>query len=221
MLEYEWPHWLPSEVLFPVMRVSMSEASAAGYRGVVAQAPAAARELARAGAGVVAFACTIGSLFEGPAREAALVAAMTEASGLPSLSLGQTSLAALGSVGATRVAVLTPYSDQVNGWVADYLAECGIAVSGFVATPVDIVTVGNLPADQIAEIAIDGMGRLPDAEAMWIPCTAIRTLDSIAAIEAASDRPVISASQALLWRSLDALGLVKAGRPCGRLFQAI
>lgn len=220
MLEYEWPQWLPDEVLFPVMRVSMSEASAVGYRGVVAQAPAAARELARAGAGVIAFACTLGSLFEGVESEAALVAAMTEASGLPSISLGETSLEAMRSVGAERVAVLTPYSTEVNGWVAAYLAECGIAVSGFVTTPVDIVTVGNLPATHIAEIATDALARLPDADALWIPCTAIRTLDAIASIERASDRPVISASQALLWRALDLLGLAGAGRPCGRLFQA-
>lgn len=221
MLEYEWPRWLPDEVLFPVMRVAMSEASAAGYRGVVAQVPAAARELAKAGASVVAFACTVGSLFEGAAREAALVEAMAHASGLPALSLGETSIAALRAVGATRLAVLTPYSDEVNGWVAAYLAEHGIAVSGFVATPVDIVTVGNLPADEIAGIAIAAMARMPDAEALWIPCTAIRTLDAIVAIEAATGRPAIGASQALLWRALAILGLADAGRPCGRLFQTI
>lgn len=219
MLEYEWPRWLPDEVLFPVARVAMSSATAAGYREVVAQAPGAARELVRAGAGVVAFACTIGSLFEGAMAERKLVDRMVEAAGVPALSLGSTSFEALRRVGASRVALLTPYSDEVNGWVAAYVAECGLEIAGFIATPVDIVTVGNLPAEEIAEIAAAGMARLPDADALWIPCTAIRTLDAITAVEERTARPVVSASQALLWRSLELLGLAGHGRPCGRLFQ--
>jgi maleate isomerase len=219
MLEYEWPRWLPDEVLFPVARVSMSQASAEGYRGVVEQAPAAASELARAGAGVVAFACTIGSLFEGAAAEQELVERMAKASSLPALSLGSTSVKALRAVGASRVAVLTPYSDAVNAWVGDYLAACGIDTAGFIATPVDIVTVGNLPAAEIAEIAVQGMQRFADVDALWIPCTAIRTLEAIETIEARTGLPAISASQALLWCSLEILGLAGAGQSCGRLFQ--
>ncbi|QGN55854.1 aspartate/glutamate racemase family protein [Novosphingobium sp. Gsoil 351] len=219
MLEYEWPRWLPDDVLFPVARVAMRDATAVGYRGVVEQAPAAAHELAKAGAGVVAFACTIGSVFEGAGPEAELVERMTAASGLPALSLGSTSLAALHAVGASRIAVLTPYSDAVNGWVGGYLTECGFAVEGFISTPVDIVTVGNLPSAEIAEIAVQGLARLTGADALWIPCTAIRTLDAIEAIEGRSGLPAISASQALLWRSLAFLDLAGAGRPCGRLFQ--
>jgi maleate cis-trans isomerase len=219
MLEYEWPRWLPDEVLFPVARVRMAEASAAGYRGVVEQAPAAATELARAGAGVVAFACTIGSLFEGAAAEQELVERMAQASSLPALSLGSTSVLALRAVGASRVAVLTPYSKAVNAWVKDYLVAHGIGVAGFIATPADIVTVGNLPAAEIAEIAIRGMQHLADADALWIPCTAIRTLEAIEMMEGRTGSPAISASQALLWHSLEILGLAGAGQPCGRLFQ--
>lgn len=219
MLEYEWPDWLPDEVLFPVMRVAMPDASAAGYRAIAAQAPAAAVELARAGAGVVTFACTIGSLFEGQVGEGALRRAIRKAAGLPTLTLAATSIEALRRIGARRIATLSPYSDEQNGWIGRYLEESGLEVGRFIQTPASIASIGNFPADEIAAYAIDAFADMRDCDALWIPCTAIRTLDAIEAIESASGRPVISGSQALLWAALAELGLAGDARPCGRLFR--
>ncbi len=206
MLEYEWPNWLPQEVMFPVMRVPLRDGSPGSYAEVAGQAPFAAAELVRAGCGVIAYACTLGSVYAGAQAEVRLLDAIAAASDRPTLSLGATSIKALRRMGIARPAVLTPYSDEANGWLRSYLAEYGIEVSRFIPTPVDIVTVGNMSPAEVASIALAGLAAFPAADGLWIPCTAIQTIAAIATIEAVSGKPAVSGSQALLWDALAAVG---------------
>jgi len=218
MLEHEWPAFLPPEVLFPVGRIRMTSASAQGYAQMAQVAPEMARDLAFAGAGVIAYACTIGSLFAGVEAERELIAALAEASGKPAISLAATCIAALRAVGASRLAIMTPYSAETNGWVADYVEAQGLAVAGFLTTPLAIADVGSMGPAEIAAFALAEMERLPEADALWIPCTAIQTMDAIAAIEAATGLPVVSGTQALLWDALRVLGIADPIQGAGRLF---
>ena len=177
-----------------------------------------ARDLATAGADVIAYACTVGSLCDGSGAEQALLAQLATASGKPVLSLANTSVAALHHVGAKRLAIMTPYSAKTNNWVADYIASAGFVVAGFVPTPVDIMTVGNLHPDEVAALAVAGQAAVPDADTMWIPCTAIQTMGAIAKIESRTDRAIISGTQALMWDALRTLGITDDVSGAGRLF---
>jgi maleate isomerase len=214
MLEHEWPAFLPPEVLFPVGRIRMTSASAQGYAQMAQVAPDMARDLAFAGAGVIAYACTIGSLFAGVEAERELIAALAEASGKPAISLAATCIAALRAVGASRLAIMTPYSAKTN----DYVEAQGLGVARFLTTPLAIAEVGAMGPAEIAAFALAGMERLSDADALWIPCTAIQTMDAIATIEAATGLPVISGTQALLWDALRVLGIADPIQGAGRLF---
>ncbi|MFM6829414.1 MAG: hypothetical protein ACKOVA_03600 [Novosphingobium sp.] len=220
MLEHEWPRWLPPEVLFPVGRIRMPGATSAAYAQMAAAAPEMARDLAFAGAGVIAYACTIGSLFAGAQAERDLLTALSEAAGgKPAIGLAATCASALRAVGGRRLAIMTPYSSETNGWVADYAEAEGFAVDSFLTTPVGIVEVGNIQPPEIAAFAIAAMAQRPDADALWIPCTAIQTMDAIATIEAVTGRPVISGTQALMWHALRILGVDDPIRGAGRLFE--
>lgn len=218
MLEHEWPHWLPEGLLFPVGRIRMIGADAAGYAALGEAAPDCARDLATAGCDVIAYACAIGSLFAGPAAEAALIDSLVAASGKPAIGLAEASVRALTSLGSRRVAILTPYAQATNRWVADYLAAAGLEPAGVSLTPVDIVTVGNIQPAEVVEIALAALAEHPDADSLWIPCTAIQTLDAIDAIERRCGLPVVSGSQALLWAALTQLGIDDAMPGAGRLF---
>jgi maleate isomerase len=188
MIEHEWPRWIPDDVLFPVARVRLTGPTAQGYEAVAVAAPEAARDLVTAGAGVIAYACTIGSLFAGVAAEAELITAMT------------------------------PYTPETNDLVERYIVDQGFAVAGFIPMPVSIVTVGELAPAEVAALAVEGMRGLPTADALWIPCTAIQTMAMIAITEGIVGRPVISGTQALLWHALDVLGVADPVRGAGRLF---
>lgn len=218
MLEHEWPRLLPPGLLFPVARVRLTGGAPADYAALAAAAPAAAADLASASAGVIAFACAVGSLYAGVEAEAALAASLAVASGRPAITLGASSIRALHHVGARRIAILTPYSPEVNALVGDYAARQGFEVAGFIDAGAPITTVGDIGPAGVADVAIAGLGRLLDADALWIPCTAIQTIEAIPAIEAATGIPVVSGSQALLWDGLRVLGIADAVAGGGRLF---
>lgn len=218
MLEHEWPGWLPPGILFPVGRLHMPNATADGYARMAKAAPDMARDLATAGVGVIAYACTVGSLFAGIEAEKDMIGAIKAACGKPAISLGATSMAALRAVGARRIAIMTPYTAETNHWVADYAIAQGMAVEGFIATPVDIMTVGDMSPAEVAALAIAQMTQHREADALWIPCTAIQTMAAVATIEAATGRPVISGTQALLWHALAMLGITDPISGAGRLF---
>ena len=218
MLEHEWPRWLPPEILFPMGRLRFTDGSAAGYARLAAAAPAVAQDLVSAGASLIAYACTIGSLYAGIDGEIQLIAALEAASGRPAISLGATSARALRKVGARRLAIMTPYTPETNDWVAAYVEACGFQVEVFITTPVGIVQIGNLQPAEIAAFAIAEMARYPAADALWIPCTAIQTMTAIATIEAVTNRPVVSGNQALLWHALELLAIADPIDGAGSLF---
>ena len=219
MLEHEWPHWLPDQVLFPVQRIPFVDGSEAGYRSVCAAVPEAARQLSLAGASVVTFACTVGSLFRGIAAEQELISNIAAAASCPALSLGASSITALRHVGARRIAILSPYSDETNRWVSNYVLAHRLEVAGIIPTPVGIATIGDFSPAAIADVAVIAMKKCLGADALWIPCTAIQTMAAIAKIEIMTDCAVITGSQALLWHALTVLGLSHEVSPdAGRLF---
>ena len=216
MIEYEWPKWLPSDVLFPVGRMRMPSADRAGYAEMAAVAPAVAQDLASAGAGVIAYACTLGSIYAGAKAEADLTAALAAASGKPAISLGEASIEALRQLGARRLLIMTPYSKEINTWVADYALEAGFDVLATLGTPVGIAEIGEYGPAAIHKLSVEALSAHPRADALWLPCTAIQTLEAIDAVETDSGRCVVSGSQALLWGALRLLKL--AGSGPGRLF---
>jgi maleate isomerase len=218
MLEAEWPAYLPPDTLFPVGRIRLPAATLEGYDLVAAQAPETARDLASAGADLIAYACTVGSLYAGPDAEAKLVIALAEASGRPAISLAETCIRALERVGVQRPALITPYDAATNRLVSGYAEAHGLAIAATHATPVSMVTVGDLNEFEIAALCIEKMADSTCADGLWLPCTAMRTLDAIPYIEALTGRPVISGVQALLWRALDLLELGSPSRNAGRLF---
>jgi maleate isomerase len=73
-------------------------------------------------------------------------------------------------------------------------------------SPADLVAAGR---------AIDG----PDIDAVFIPCTAVRTLEAIEPLEAAIGKPVITAIQATMWRVARLAGLGHDAPLGGRLFE--
>lgn len=218
MIEYEWPARLPAEILFPMARLRMTGASSADWDSIAERAPDAARDLASADADVIGFACSVGSLYAGAAFEDALVDRLAAASGKPAFSLGAASVLALQALGAQKIAIITPYPDATNALMSAYMTERGLTPLPVARYPVGIAEIGNLPAGEIAMLSIAALEALPEADALWIPCTAVRTLDAIPAIERATGRPVVSGSQALLWRALRMIGIDDAVAGSGCLF---
>ncbi len=125
--------------------------------------------------------------------------------------------AALKAFKATRISVLTPYSDAVNRAVQESIQAEGfdlLNIDGF-GLDDDIVMTG-LPPAAIAEAAAQICD--PDADALFISCTAIRAASIVAAVEQKLGKPVVTSNQALVWHCLQLMGNQSQVSGYGQLF---
>lgn len=127
-------------------------------------------------------------------------------------------LAALAQFGACKVAVLTPYIDEVNAPIVNCLegnAVEVVALTSFLLA--DDNDMAKLPPEAIFDAALEA--DRPDAEALFISCTAIRAVDVVERIEQALGKPVITANQALCWQALRFAGYAPPVAGYGRLLR--
>ncbi len=94
-----------------------------GFDAVLARIPAAAKELAAAGAHAIELTGTSLTFYKGEAFNRQLRDIVTKASGLPATTMSNGVIDALKAVGAQRVAVLTAYNDTVNARLRAFLVE--------------------------------------------------------------------------------------------------
>ncbi len=148
---------------------------------------------------VVAYACTSGTVVMGYDRICDLIHATRP--GVRVVTPMTASLAALDRFKARKLAVLTPYVDDVNAAIAAHLESKGKEVCAFTSFKIeDNEVMANLPPEAIFRAAVEA--DRPEADALFISCTAIRALDVADRIEQAIGKPVITANQAMIWQAL-------------------
>ena len=163
---------------------------------------------------VVCYACTSGSLVIGEERVFAEL--KRGAPGAQATSLITGVIRALKKIGARRIVVATPYLDEVNQREVDYLQQAGFEVISLCGLNLekdsDMVRVAP---EFIAEFAL-AQDRA-DADAIFISCGALRSLQVIAEIEERAGKPVICSNQAMIWDCLRLAGIEDRVEGYGRL----
>lgn len=150
---------------------------------------------------VVALAQTSASLFADD-YDAVTIRRMREAAGVPALTSAMAVGEAVRALGARRIALVSPYSDEVIGRAKRYYETRHglevLALDGFGAT--DAYAIGQLGAEN----ARDAFARInrPQIEALVVPGGNFPTMAHVAAWEREFGKPVITTNQAALWAML-------------------
>lgn len=166
--------------------------------------------------GTVAYACTSGSVVIGYDAICDRIHAVRP--GVECITPITASLAALDCLGARKLAVLTPYVDEVNALIAAHLQDAGKEIAAFSSFQIeDNEEMAALTAEAILQAAIKA--DRPDAEALFISCTAIRAAEVADRIEQALGKPVVTANQAMFWQSLRSAGCDVRVQSYGTLLQ--
>ncbi|HEV2302161.1 MAG TPA: hypothetical protein VGR91_11395 [Stellaceae bacterium] len=178
-----------------------------------------ARLLGTARVGLVILAQTSASLFAEDYDEVT-VKRMSEASGAPALTSAQAVGRAVRALGLRRIALVSPYSDEVNERAARYFARNygldTVAREGFAAT--DSYAIGGLGPEN-AHAAFRRIDR-PEIEAFVVPGGNFPTMPHIAAWEREFTKPVVTTNQASVWAMLRALAPDERLSGFGRLLES-
>jgi maleate isomerase len=167
---------------------------------------------------VVAFSCTSGTVAAGVDRVARAIHAAKP--GIAFTTPITAAVAALRHFCARRIAVLTPYVDEVNEAIRGFLVAAGLDVVEFgsfhLRTEQEIARV---PPEAIVSAGRSIIG--PGAEALFISCTGLQGHAAIAALEAATGRPVVTSNQAQVWEALSLIGYARPIHGYGRLLATL
>ncbi|MFF0340551.1 Asp/Glu racemase [Kribbella sp. NPDC004875] len=151
----------------------------------------------------VAYACTFGSFVGGLAGELRLVDAMIGAGAPAAVTTSGALLLALRRLGITRIATVTPYTNDLTAGLSAFLAESGVEVVATAGLGL-IAQIWAVPYETTVELvrSVDS-----DAvEAIFISCTNLPTYDVIAGLEATLGKPVLTANQVTMWAALELAG---------------
>jgi maleate isomerase len=127
-------------------------------------------------------------------------------------------ISALNAFKVRRIVVGTPYIDELNEMERKYLEKKGFQVLGIhglnIANDSSMVKVAP---DFIQEFALSIDD--PEAEAIFISCGALRSLDVVDEIEKVVKKPVIVSNQAMIWETLRLSGITDRIDGYGRLLR--
>jgi maleate isomerase len=209
---------------FHSARLRMEDVTPEALRAMNEQTERAITELADLRPDVVATACLVAIMAQGPgshcAAEAEIAAILErEHAHAPVVSSAGALVDALHALGARRIGIVAPYLEELTRLVVAYLEDAGIEVADAISLEVP---------DNRAVAALDPY----DLEQHWrrldlrgcdalvlSACVQMRSLEVLEAVERRSGLPTVSAATATTWAILRALDLEPVAPGAGALLR--
>lgn len=165
----------------------------------------------------IGYGCTSATMVIGEQEVERLVRSVHPQTAVTNPVTGAT--AALTRLGVERLALVTPYLESVNETIAAGFRANGFEIPAFVSfeEPDDNI-VGKITGEALlaaARRAVSDGG----VDGVFVSCTSLRLVDSVARIEDAIGLPVTSSNHAMLWHMLRLAGIDDRLTGFGRLFE--
>ncbi|WP_171170002.1 Asp/Glu racemase [Ruegeria sp. HKCCA0370] len=170
---------------------------------------------------VVLYGCTSATLTHGPSFDAELAQQIKSESGALSLTAAGSLIAAIKALGATKVGFSSPYLGEINVQAMDFMAQNGIETvrCADVGRKLGNYGQGELTPDDVYELACQA--NHPQAQAIILSCTDMRSVEAVDRIEATLGKPVVTSNQAMMFCLVRALNLPRHDELPGRLFDLL
>ena len=202
VMEPEFYEMSPEGVITCTTRIPLLETNREQLSLLGNYAVEASKLLSQAPVDVIALGCTSGSFIGGKEYDEKLISELEEKSGgIPCITTSSAVVAALNHLNIKKIAVATPYIQEVNNRGKKYLEESGFEITNFIG--MDLLydrEIDNQSLDTVYRLVKEV--NTEDAEAVVILCTGLRTIGVLEHLEKDLGKPVISAIQATFWYSL-------------------
>lgn len=161
------------------------------------------------------FSCTSATIVIGLEAIARAIGAARP--GVPVVTPLASAIAGYRALGVSRIAVMSPYVAETTEVVVDHFTGNGIAVDNtLVLGMADDRDMARMAPHDIVEACVAAMS--PDAEALFVSCTALPAARLVPAIEERIGRPVVTSNLAGLWRTRALSGAHPPAPELGTLF---
>ncbi|MFH0914213.1 MAG: aspartate/glutamate racemase family protein [Chloroflexota bacterium] len=220
VMEPEFNALKPEGVSIHASRLLFTAPTRAHYEHMSEEVEESAELLATAGVNTIAYGCTMGSLFLGAGYDQDIIQRIENQTRIPTTTTATAVLRAFQELKITRVAVATPYGEESDRLEREFLEASGIRVVNMKGINLGIIGLRHAPPETYYSLAAEV--DVPEAEAVFISCTAARTVTIIEALEQKLGKYVISSNTATFWDVMRRLGIGAAKiRGYGRLLETI
>lgn len=156
---------------------------------------------------VVLYGCTSATLTLGPAFDKDLAARIAARCGARTVTAAGALVQALASLNVRRIGFASPYVAAINDMAVSFLAECGVETMhrAEVSEPLDNSGQGALDPEAVFQLGLKADH--PEAQALVLSCTDMRSVEIIARLEAATGKPVVTSNQAMAFSAMQAAGI--------------
>lgn len=156
---------------------------------------------------VILYGCTSATLTHGPEFDRALAARIKADSGAETVTAAGALVHALATLGAKRIGFASPYVAAINDMAVAFLAQTGVeaVARSEVGSALDNTGQGAMTPQAVHDLGL--AADHPEADAIVLSCTDMRSVETIAALERALRKPVISSNQAMAFQARQAIGL--------------
>ncbi|MEZ2742197.1 aspartate/glutamate racemase family protein [Paenalcaligenes hominis] len=206
LCDFEIQLMAPEGVQFLTTRMPFKRSSLEDDIAFVKELETHAELLADAQVDLIAMNCTAASLIAGPE---VVNQRIWSATGIPSVTTIEALMAAVQATGMQRVALMTPYVQEVVDKEVEYLTAGGYEVVTTLGkacqTPIE---QGSLPPETWLNLS----RQLQDdtrIDGLIISCAGIQVAPVLAQIEQELCIPVVTSNQALLWACLSLSGIME------------
>ncbi|OWT66394.1 maleate cis-trans isomerase [Candidimonas nitroreducens] len=198
-MEYEFERLLPKGMSLHATRIAHTCDSEPTLLHMLDELEPAATLLKHARVDAICFGCTAsGFVQSGVDRDKEVTQALSSLLGIPVIATSDAVARALQHLDVRRIAVASPYEPWLNAHLRRYLEGRGFTIS-------DIAGFGTqehakCSPHETLELAMSVVR--PDAQAIFLSCANLRTLEIIEPLERATGLPVVTSTQAAMWHML-------------------
>mgnify|MGYP001156839931 FL=1 len=164
---------------------------------------------------VISYCCTSGSIVIGEEevkRQISIGAPYAKP-----MSLVSGVVSALNAVNAKKIVIGTPYLDEINEREEKFFLSKGFKILRMEGLNLETgLEFGKVTPDFWNKFSLEI--DCDDADAVFLSCTGIRSLDIIEKVEAQINKPVITSNQAQMWSALRLAGINDNLNGFGQLF---
>jgi maleate isomerase len=220
--EIEFPRFAPEGVSCHFQRLPRDGATLTRESLVAMMTTVGEQSRALAGIDirVIMCACTSGSFLDGTESAWTLGANVTAATGIPGITTTVAVVDALRSLEARRIFMVTPYPEDITRREAEVFEAMGFEiVSWRTFGCAESEMIRRLTSADVERLVLSECSAAKAADAVFVSCTNLMTMDRIPSLERKLGMPVVSSNSATLWRALREAGAPVADLVAGCLFE--
>lgn len=169
---------------------------------------------------VILYGCTSATLTHGVAFDAALASNISQRCQAHTVTAAGALVNALAALQVGKIAFASPYTADINEAALQFLQTSGFQIASVaeVNDTLDNHGQASLTPDDV--FALGCRADSAQAQALVLSCTDMRSVETIARLEQAIGKPVVTSNQAMIFQALQKLALDQRFSGYGRLLQS-